>query len=79
MGLVRRRRKNMEELYKIFIYPKNKLTSNVATLDNVDEYYCTDKMFYAHENLSDVTHYYSLDNVEEIMARPMNTKKKEEI
>lgn len=58
------------ELFKIMIFPKNKKGSNVVTLDNIDEYYCTDKMFYAHENLSNVTHYYAIDSIEEIMARP---------
>lgn len=56
-------------LYKIIIFPKNK-KSPIVTIDDVDEHYCTDKMFYAHENLSNVTHYYSLDSIEKIMARP---------
>jgi len=62
-----------DKLYKIMIFPKNK-KSSVVTLDNIDEYYCTDKMFYAHENLSNITHYYSLDSIEEIMARPIARK-----
>jgi hypothetical protein len=75
-----RRRFDMEDkLYKILIFPKNKKESNITILDNVDEYYCTDKMFYAHENLSNVTHYYSLDSIEEIMVIPIQMRKDENI
>ena len=60
----------MEELYRVVIFQRD-IIGDVITLHNIEEHYCTDKMFYARDN-SGRAHYYLIDLIKEIHVSPEN-------
>lgn len=58
------------ELYKIIIFLRD-ILAEAITLHNIEEHYCTDKMFYARDN-SGCAHYYLIDLIREIHVSPEN-------